>query len=248
VPGSAPVTFVEGDTALQSDVLEDLRQAVNYRRWLASLATPYLGDDVIEIGSGTGDYAAEWVAHGIRVTASEADVDRLAHLQQRFADDPRVAVRQLVVPLEEDGDYSAVVAYNVLEHIPDDVAALRGFRRLVRPGGAVVLVVPAFLFAFSKFDAAIGHQRRFTVRSLRDSLEEAGLTVEALHYVNSLGLLAWVVGMRVLRLTPREGPALTLWDRWVVPVLRRAERRWRPPFGQSVFAVARNTDPAVSER
>jgi hypothetical protein len=46
---------------VQSRVLEDLSKAVNYRRWLAGLAAPYLGDDPIEIGAGNGDYAVEWL-------------------------------------------------------------------------------------------------------------------------------------------------------------------------------------------
>jgi hypothetical protein len=53
------------------------------------------------------------------------------------------------------------------------------------------------------------------------------------------GLLAWFVGMRLLKMTPGEGPLLRLWDRVVVPIARRLESRVSAPFGQSVFAVAR---------
>ena len=233
------MTDVEGDTGLQSDVLEDLRTAVNYRRWLCSLGVPFFGDDVLEIGSGLGYYAADWADMGVRITASEADPARLAQLTETFAGDPRVRVRELAVPIEEEADYSTVVAYNVLEHIPDDVAALRAFRGLLRPDGAVVLVVPAFPGAMSRFDRAIGHQRRYTRAALSSALGQAGLHVERCHYVNAPGLLAWYVGMRLLGGRPKEGPLLSIWDRIVVPVERRIERHVRMPFGQSVFAVAR---------
>lgn len=233
------MTGVEGDTGLQSDVLEDLRTAVNYRRWLCSLGVPFFGDDVLEIGSGLGYYAADWADMGVRITASEADPTRLAQLRETFARDSRVRVRELAVPIEEEADYSTVVAYNVLEHIPDDVAALRAFRGLVRPDGAVVLIVPAFQGAMSRFDRAIGHQRRYTRAALSSALGQAGLHVERCHYVNAPGLLAWYVGMRLLGGRPKEGPLLTVWDRAVVPVERRIERHVRMPFGQSVFAVAR---------
>jgi SAM-dependent methyltransferase len=233
------VTDVEGDTGLQSDVLEDLRTAVYYRRWLCSLGVPYFGDDVLEVGSGLGYYAADWADMGVRITASEADPARLDHLTTMFAGDSRVRVRELAVPIEEEAEYSTVVAYNVLEHIPDDVAALRAFRGLLRPDGAVVLVVPAFPGAMSRFDRAIGHQRRYTRAALSSALGQAGLHVERCHYVNAPGLLAWYVGMRLLRGRPKEGPLLSVWDRAVVPVERRIERYVRMPFGQSVFAVAR---------
>ncbi|GAA0710653.1 hypothetical protein [Dactylosporangium roseum] len=62
---------------VQTRVLEDLSDAVHYRRWLAGLAEPYLGDDPIEIGAGIGDYAAEWVSTLPRITVTEADECRL---------------------------------------------------------------------------------------------------------------------------------------------------------------------------
>jgi SAM-dependent methyltransferase len=234
---------VEGDSDLQTEVLEDLVEAVHYRRWLVDLALPHLGDDPMEIGSGLGHYAADWRSAGVsRLTVSEADHGRLAGLRERFASDPGVVVRELAVPIDESASYSAVIAYNLLEHIPDDAAALRGFTQLLRPGGRVVLVVPAFPSAMSRFDRAIGHQRRYRSRSLRAVAEQAGLRVEVLHHVNCLGLLGWFVAVKLLRGRPKAGPLLTVYDRGVVPWLRRLEARRRPPFGQSLFLVARRPD------
>ena len=231
---------VEGDTALQSVVLEDLVEAKNYRRWLVDLALPHLGDDPLEVGSGLGHYASDWAAAGVtQWTASEADAERLRALQDRFAGDPVVRVRVLTVPIDEEAQHSAVVAYNVLEHIPDDVGALRTFAQLLRPGGRVILVVPAFPSAMCEFDRAIGHQRRYRRRTLRAAAEQAGLTVEVLHHVNVIGLIAWYVHVKALRTPPRAGLSLMLFDRLVVPVLRRIEARVPPPFGQSLFLVAR---------
>jgi hypothetical protein len=236
------LSSVAGDTNLQSDVLEDLASAVRYRRWLCSLAHPHLGDDPIEIGSGLGYYATEWADAGYPITVSEADAGRLASLNSRFADDPRVSVQQLVVPIDIEAEHSAVVAYNVLEHIEDDVAALRGFRKLLRPDGAVVLIVPAFPSAMSDFDRAIGHYRRYTKRSMRAALSEAGLRAERLHYLNAPGLLVWYAVVKTLKQRPKEGLGLTMYDRLLVPVVKLVEKVVRPPFGQSVFVVARRAD------
>ena len=225
---------------MQSAVLEDLSEAVRYRRWLAGLARPYLGEHPIEIGSGTGDYALEWAPDVRRFTATEADETRLSALGARFADHPVVSTRRLLlgqVGDSPDGVHTAAVAFNVLEHIPDDVAALRAMAALVRPGGAVVLVVPAFPSAMSRFDRAIGHQRRYTRASLRAALTGAGLSVRRLRYVNPVGLMAWYVMVKALDRTPRNGPALRLYDRMVVPVARALDHL-PVPFGQSVFAVA----------
>jgi len=230
---------ITGDQRIQSEVLEGLATAVNHRRWFVELALPYLGDNPIEIGSGLGDYALEWAPHLERFTATEADPDRLVGLKERLADHPNIDVRQMLLPHSEDGDYSAVVSYNVLEHIEDHVGALRSMRDLVRPGGAIVLIVPAFMFAMGPADIATGHVRRYTKKTMRAALTEAGLTVEKLHYANALGLIGYFMATKVFRLMPKEGPMVKVYDSLVLPVTKAAEQAVRPPFGQSVFAVAR---------
>jgi SAM-dependent methyltransferase len=239
------VAKVTGDSKLQSEVLEDLSDARRYRRWLADLVQPFLGEDPIEIGSGTGDYALEWAPTVRRFTVTEADELRFNALKVRFAEHSVIETRRLV--LAGDGNandeierrHSSTVAINVLEHIPDDVGALRTLSDLVRPGGAVILVVPAFPSAMSRFDRAIGHQRRYTKTSLRTALHQAGLAVAELRYVNPVGLIGWYVAVKALRRTPRNGALVRLYDRTVVPMARFLDRRFTVPFGQSVFAVAR---------
>jgi SAM-dependent methyltransferase len=230
--------------SLQLAVLEALESAVNYNRWVADLTLPYLGDDPIEIGSGIGVSASLWLDAGVpRLTVTDVDDETLRELHARFAGDARVAVRRLDLASAEAGEHSALVALNVLEHIEDDVAALRNAARLLRPGGRIVLFVPAFPFAMGKFDREIGHYRRYTKASARAAFERAGLSPEVVRYVNAPGLLAWFVGMRLLGLRPSEGPVLRMWDGGVIPVVRALESRVRMPFGQSVLAVARTEGP-----
>lgn len=228
-----------GDQQVQSEVLEGLATAVNHRRWFVELALPYLGDNPIEIGSGLGDYALEWATHLTRFTATEADPERLIALKERLAVEPKIEVREMLLPNVERGDYSAAVSYNVLEHIEDHIGALRSMRDLVRPGGAIVLIVPAFEFAMSPADIATGHVRRYTKRTMRAALTEAGLRIERLHYANALGLIGYYMATSVFRLMPKEGPMVKVYDTLVLPVTKAAEQIVRPPFGQSVFAVGR---------
>jgi hypothetical protein len=204
------------------------------------MAYPPLGDNPVENGSGLGGYARTWLDSGLpAITVTERDPSRLTVLRETFDDDSRVAVSELDVFDPPQGEHSAMVAMNVLEHIEDHVGALRAAHTLLRPGGAVIMFVPAFQFAMSDFDRAIGHYRRYTRSSLRGVYEDAGLRVESIHYVNAPGLLAWFTGMRLMRMTPKYGPTVKIWDAAVVPVARAVESRVRPPFGQSVFAVGR---------
>ena len=232
---------ITGDQRIQSEVLEGLATAVNHRRWFVELALPYLGDNPIEVGSGLGDYAIEWAEHLPRFTATEADPDRLVLLKERMADHPNIDVKQMLLPSPEaNGEYSAAVSYNVLEHIEDHVGALRSMKDLVRPGGRVIIIVPAFMFAMSQVDIATGHIRRYTKKTLSAAFIEAGLEIEKIHYANALGLIGYYGATSIFKLAPKEGPMVKVYDSLVLPLTKAAERVVKPPFGQSVFCVAKS--------
>jgi SAM-dependent methyltransferase len=240
------VDQLRGDRQTQHDVLEALAECANHRRWFADFARPYLGDHPIEIGSGFGDYAREWIGEAEKFTATEADPILYAQLAKEMASFPNVLVRQLLLPAPDRADHSCLIAYNVLEHIDDHVGALRSMARLVRPDGYIVLVCPAFPFAMSPVDIATGHVRRYTRRSMTSALSAAGLDVVEVRYANSLGLICYYAFTSLLRRQPKIGGTISFYDRLVVPVVRFAERLMgrRPPFGQSVFAVGRVREEA----
>ncbi len=240
---------LRGDRETQHDVLAALSECRNHRVWFAGFARPYLGEHPIEIGSGFGDYAEEWIPYVDKYTATEADPALFPGLQQHMAKYPNVTVKQMMLPTQERGDHSCLVSYNVLEHIDDHVGALKSMAGLVRAGGYIVLVCPAFPFAMSPVDIATGHVRRYTKRSMRKALTDAGLEVVNVRYANSLGLICYYAFTSVLRKQPSTGGTMAIYDRLVVPVVQFLERLvGRPPFGQSVLAVARvpesGSDPA----
>jgi SAM-dependent methyltransferase len=246
VTGELP--HIRGNREIQHDVLVALAECANHRRWFAGFAKPYLGDCPMEIGSGLGDYAREWIPLVSSFTATDADPVTVLELKQAMAAFPQVTVSEVALPAEDRAEHSCVIAYNVLEHIEDDIDALRSMARLLRPGGHVVLVTPAFPFAMSPVDIATGHVRRYTKRTMRAALSGAGLEIVDVRYANSLGLLCYYAFTSLLRRTPSEGGTMSLYDKVVVPIVRFGERIiGRPPFGQSVIAVAKVTGPAEPE-
>jgi hypothetical protein len=231
---------IRGNREIQCEVLVALAECRNHRKWFAQFADPYLGDSPIEIGSGLGDYAREWIPLVSSFTATDADPATVLELKKEMAAYPQVSVRQITLPGAERAAHTCLIAYNVLEHIEDHVGALRSMGRLVRQGGYIVLVCPAFPFAMSPVDIATGHVRRYTKRTMRAALTSAGLEVVSVRYANSLGLICYYAFTSLLKRTPAEGGTMTVYDRLVVPVVRLIERIIvRPPFGQSVLAVAR---------
>jgi len=175
------------------------------------------------------------------VTATDVSSHWLAHLRTRFGD-RRAEVAELDL-LDADAlagrRWSSAAMVNVLEHLPDDRAALAAVHARLEPGGHVLLFVPAFDALYSRFDHLVGHYRRYTRRHLTGLLRDAGFHVVEARYVNLLGAAAWWVLARQLRLVPTGHRAVKLYDRAVVPWLSRLEGRVRPPLGQSLFIAAR---------
>lgn len=226
------------EPGLQRQVLEVLASARRYNEWIASLALPHLGGDPIEIGSGLGDQATFWLRSGVRaLTLSDSDARSVAYLAQRFSAQKHVVVRLLDITDAEPAEHSTAVAINVLEHTLEDQRALRALGQLVRPGGRVVVFVPAFEFAMSRFDREIGHVRRYTKATLIEAFIAAGIQPVDCRYINAPGLIAWMAMMKLLRRSPADGRLVRLWDAAVVPITRAVEARWQPPFGQSVLGV-----------
>ena len=147
-----------------------------------------------------------------------------------------------------DNSFDFVVATDVLEHIPDDAAAAREIRRVLAPGGSVLITVPAYQSLWSGHDIALMHQRRYRGREMRRLLTAAGLRVTRLTYtVSALFPLVWMI-RRAQRLRPSREPradavptptALNHLLRAWLDMESRLALRFRLSFGLTVFAVAR---------
>lgn len=220
-------------------MLESLDHAQRYVSWIFSMCEPWLGNDVLEVGAGTGTFTQRF-AEGRRITALEPFVTAADQLSERTVDDPRVTV--VAAGIDEfasDEVFDSAVLVNVLEHLPDDVAALQRIRTLIAPEGRVVLFIPAHQWLMSDFDRAIGHYRRYSRRALRRAAADAGFEVSALRAVNFPGLFAWFIVARLAGMNPTESRFARIYDRFMIPVISRLEAIIHPPIGQSLFCVLR---------
>jgi SAM-dependent methyltransferase len=235
-----PADLVEADGEL-AETLHNLDGADNYADWIHSLLAPHLGARVLEVGAGHGILTGR-MAESAEVTATDISPRCAAVLRQRYDAHPNVRVLEgdiaAATAVNGGKGYDSAVVVNVLEHIEDDDQALRALAEGVRPGGAVLLWVPAFEFLYSRFDKEVGHFRRYTRRDLVSKARRAGLEPVAVRYVNSVGALGWWLVAKRLGRRPTEGWSVRAYDKAVIPLLRRYEPE-KVPFGQSLFAVLR---------
>lgn len=236
-----PAAFEDADEGLE-DMLDSLSGADNYVAYINDLCQPHFSGRILEVGAGNGDLT-ELFGESSRVTATDISNRLLGHLRDRFKGHERIEVKSYdaladaSVNGEEPGAYGSAVMINVLEHLDDDVDALRRIADQLAPGGAVIVFVPAFELLYSEFDRSIGHHRRYRKASLDKAFTDAGLRPVGARYVNLPGWFAWLLMVRLANRPPTDPRMVKLYDRTVIPVLRRVEQRLSPPFGQSVFGV-----------
>jgi SAM-dependent methyltransferase len=141
----------------------------------------------------------------------------------------------------------AVVTLDTIEHVPDDAAALKEIARALKPGGLLLMNVPAYMFLWSPHDVALMHQRRYTVSSARRVVADAGLEIERASYHVFL-LFPLVLMLRLLGRIRGGEPSATLpsvpgWASSLLKALMRFElslfQKVSLPWGSSVVIVAR---------
>jgi SAM-dependent methyltransferase len=232
-PGAAPV---------QDETLRTMEAARNYNAWLLGRGARYIGTRVVDVGAGIGTFTEALAPGRELVVALEPDPRFAEHLRQRFAGWPNVEVREQdasaleALPFKVD----TVLCFNVLEHIRDDAGTLASLWEALRPGGTLLLLVPAHPKLYGSLDRYLGHERRYRKLDVASLLQRVGFHLEEVRLVNPAGVLGWFVSARVLNRRVIPHRSLALYDR-LVPVLRRLDAL-ELPVGLSVWAVGRRPD------
>jgi SAM-dependent methyltransferase len=236
-------------------VVYDNMAALDQRHWwyrarrqvLAALirrkARPPSGGRVLEIGCGTG--------HNLEMLAQFGELDALElDDAARAMAEKRLGRPVLSAPLPElrgvaERHYDLIAALDVIEHIDDDRASLASIARRLKPGGKLVMSVPAHEWLWSAHDEVSHHKRRYSKRSLKQLIESSPLKIDAIGYFNSILLPAAIAERLASKARGKEEA-----DLWLPPkplnaifeALFAAERhaigRVPLPPGLSLFAVA----------
>lgn len=225
-------------------ILFAMSKTHRFNKWLASYLRHHLGNIVLEIGSGIGTMALEFLPVD-HYTCSDIDPIHIDKLQNMFMNRPNVDVIKLNIEDERDikkiqGRYDTVLCINVLEHLEDHVQVLRNINRLLMKGGKVIVLVPNCPFLYNSFDKVLGHTRRYKTQQVRDLLKEAGFGVSHLKTFNKISTIGWFINGTLLKRRHFSRIQLKCFDLFVW--LWKRIDPFLPWPGQSIIAIAEKID------
>ena len=184
-----------------SEILARLNRAPRFTRWMADTVRPFVGERVLEIGAGIGNLTANLIP---RTAYWATDINPLYLSDQRNLSSTRPYLhvaftdvsRMETFPKER---FDTVICLNVIEHVEEDVAALRNIKSVLDEGGRAIILVPQGPALFGSLDTVLGHFRRYTRQQLIAAGEKAGFQVVTVLGFNRAGMPAWWVNGKILK-------------------------------------------------
>jgi SAM-dependent methyltransferase len=232
---------IYADDEYGSQILGRMGRAPRFNAWMADTIRPFCGRRVLEIGSGTGNLTKRLIPRD-QYVASDINPLYLSTLRSLTADRPYLDVtltdvtRGETFPRAEAG-FDTVICLNVVEHVDDDVGALRNIRDALSADGRAIVLVPQGPEIMGTLDEVLGHRRRYTPATLQALARAAGFEVDQLHHFNRVGRPAWWLNGKVLK-RRHFGLGQIMMLNALTPLFRRIDRAL--PFDAlSLIAVLR---------
>lgn len=191
-----------------NEILEVIAKATKFNFWMYKTIKPYLQGNILEIGSGIGNISSFFLADGATITLSDTNTFYIEKLKSKFLsskhlqdvlliDIQNVLFEKKYASLKDQ--YDSIFLLNVLEHVEDDSAGIKNCKYLLKPGGTLLILTPAYSYLYSSLDKALGHYRRYTKDRINKLFEMNNMTVQKNFYFNTLGIVGWFYG-KILRL------------------------------------------------
>jgi len=225
--------------------LASISGADRFNRWMYETIRPYCTGRILEIGGGIGNISQCFLNDGQELMISELQDEYCEIIRKRLGNDQNLKgiIAMDIVDPEFDfkyaslfGSFDSVFALNVVEHIENDRQAIANCKKLLKKGGHLIILVPAFQAIFNHFDTSLGHFRRYTIKSLLPVFQANGLSVVHRQYFNLIGIAGWWVSGSLLRKKIIPEGQMKLYN-FFVPVFRIVDKITNKWLGLSVVMV-----------
>jgi hypothetical protein len=221
--------------------LELFSEARNWKAYFSRVLAPYVCGRVLEVGAGIGSNTPYLATPAVSEwTSIEPDKSLASRIEERAARhelpfDWNVVVGTIAA-LDPATQFETILYIDVLEHISDHGSELSHAALHLSDGGNLVVLAPAHQFLFSRFDASIGHYRRYSRASLM-ALTPPGCQILNCFMLDAAGFLASLANRVLLKASMPTTAQIAFWDKVLVPISCTLDRVTAFTLGKSVVAV-----------
>jgi 2-polyprenyl-3-methyl-5-hydroxy-6-metoxy-1,4-benzoquinol methylase len=206
---NAPKKFIYKEVDVEGHkTLDVISLANHFNKWMYNSIKLFCHGRILEVGSGIGNISQFFLQDKYAIMLSDIRENYCDLLSKKFSHHSNllgIKKLDLVSPVF-DNEYSellesfdTVYALNVVEHIETDKEAIANAKKLLKKGGTLIILVPAYQFLYNTFDKELYHFRRYTAKTLGNLFLENGLTVQKKFYFNALGIVGWYVSGTLLK-------------------------------------------------
>jgi SAM-dependent methyltransferase len=232
---------IKESAGLSLEIQSRLSEVDRYNEWIFDQFRPYVGRRVLDVGCAIGNIT-QYLLDREFVCGIDVVEEFTIEIRKRYGD--RLNFKAALFDIADPAvtalaseNIDTIISVNVLEHVEDDRQALDNMNCILRPGGKLLLLVPALQWLYGTMDAADNHYRRYNKRLLRERISASGFTVEKVYYMNLIGIAGWFVNGKILRNDLISTSHYSLYNK-IVPIISKVEALIHPPIGLSLIAVA----------
>jgi SAM-dependent methyltransferase len=222
--------------------LKAIAAADKFNEWMYSSIKNYCNGRILEIGSGIGNISKYFISDSSDIVLSDIRIQYRNYLNS-LSGSPTVIELDLVNS-EFDSQYKdyfcsfdTIIALNVIEHIENDKIGLLNIQKLLKPGGNIIILAPAFKFLYNNFDRELCHFRRYTLRSLHDIMPPNSFLIKK-KYFNFIGIFGWFLVGSIFQAKTIPQSNMKLYNK-LVPIFKIIDKVVRNKCGLSCVIVVR---------
>jgi 2-polyprenyl-3-methyl-5-hydroxy-6-metoxy-1,4-benzoquinol methylase len=229
------------------DTLHTIALANHLNQWMYDSIKPFCSGKILEIGSGVGNISEYFLNDKADILLTDIRDSYCNALREKFAGSATLLGIENLNLVDVDFDnrfgkyfnsFDVVFALNVVEHIFDDSLATANACKLLKPGGHLITLVPAYQWLYSDFDRELEHYRRYTRKRLELLFVKNNFTIVKSWYFNAAGIAGWIISGKIQHHRIIPAGQLRLFNSLVF-VFKLFDRLIFNSFGLSIITVGR---------
>jgi len=228
------------------DTLQVIAKADRFNHWMYAQFKSELNGDILEAGSGIGNISQLVVDDGLSLTLSDFNKEYCSWLKKKF-EGVRNVKEVITIDLahphfktEYSGlkeRFDSIFLLNVIEHLANDREAIANCDFILKPGGRLIALVPAYSWLYCKLDKELGHYRRYTSKTMRQVLATENFTIKKIVHFNFLGMCGWFLSGKLFGEGKLGGGEMNFFDH-LVPMAKILDKITFNKIGLSIIGTA----------